>query len=104
MGFYGFMEGQTPQPGVPADVIPLVQAKLAEMLAGTFTRFDVFKGPLKDNTGKEIVPAGVSLTQEDLEGIDAGTIAAFSLTDRTPCTVCMNWLADGILGTIPAMP
>ncbi len=67
VGFYGFMEGQTPQPGDPADVIPLVQAKLADMLAGTFTRFDVFKGPLMDNTGKELVPAGVSLTQEDLE-------------------------------------
>ncbi len=104
VGFYGFMEGQTPQPGVPADVVPLVQAKLAEMMAGTFTRFDVFKGPLMDNTGKEIVPAGQSLTQEDLEGIDAGTIAAFNLTDRTACTVCMNWLADGIQGTIPAMP
>ena len=58
VGFYGFMEGQTPQPGVPADVIPLVKAKLADMLAGKFTRFDVFKGPIKDNTGKEIVPAG----------------------------------------------
>ncbi len=104
VGFYGFMEGETTQPGVPAEVIPLVRAKLAEMLAGTFTRFDIFKGPLKDNTGKVLVPAGVSLTQEDLEGIDAGTIAAFNLTDRTACTVCMNWLVDGILGTIPAMP
>jgi basic membrane protein A len=104
VGFYGFMEGQTPQPGVPADVVPLVQAKLADMLAGKFTRFDIFKGPLKDNTGKEIVPAGQSLTQEDLEGIDAGTISAFDLTDRTACTVCMNWLADGIQGTIPPMP
>ena len=104
VGFYGFMEGQTPQPGVPAEVIPLVQAKLAEMLAGTFTRFDIFKGPIKDNTGKVIVPAGQSLTQEDLEGIDAGTIAAFNLTDRTACTICMNWLVEGIQGTIPAMP
>jgi len=104
VGFYGFMEGQTPQPGVPAEVIPLVQAKLAEMLAGTFTRFDIFKGPIMDNTGKVIVPAGQSLTQEDLEGIDAGTIAAFSLTDRTACTICMNWLVEGIQGTIPAMP
>lgn len=104
VGFYGFMEGQTPQPGVPADVVPLVKAKLADMLAGKFTRFDVFKGPLKDNTGKEIVPAGQSLTQEDLEGIDAGTISAFNLTDRTACTVCMNWLAEGIQGTIPPMP
>jgi hypothetical protein len=98
------MEGQTPQPGVPAEVIPLVKAKLADMQAGKFTRFDIFKGPLKDNTGKEIVPAGKSLTQEDLEGIDAGTIKAFNLTDRKACTVCMNWLADGIQGTIPAMP
>jgi len=104
VGFYGFMEGQTPQPGVPAEVIPLVQAKLADMLAGKFTRFDVFRGPLKDNTGKEIVPAGSTLTQEDLEGIDAGTIKAFNLTDRTACTVCMNWLAEGIQGTIPPMP
>ena len=104
VGFYGFMEGQTPQPGVPAEVIPLVKAKLADMQAGKFTRFDIFKGPLKDNTGKEIVPAGQALTQEDLEGIDAGTIKAFNLTDRKACTVCMNWLADGIQGTIPAMP
>ncbi len=104
VGFYGFMEGQTPQPGVPPEVIELVKAKLADMLAGKFTRFDVFKGPIKDNTGKIIVPEGVSLTQEDLEGIDAGTIAAFNLTDRTACTICMNWLVDGILGTIPPMP
>ena len=104
VGFYGFMDGQTPQPGVPADVIPLIKAKLAEMLAGNFTRFDIFKGPIKDNTGKIIVPDGVSLTQEDLEGIDAGTIAAFSLTDRIACTICMNWLVEGIQGTIPAMP
>jgi len=104
VGFYGFMEGQKPQPGVPADVIPLVQAKLADMLAGKFTRKDVFKGPITDNTGKVVVPDGVSLTDEDLQGIDAGTIKAFNLADRTACTICMHWLVDGIQGTIPAMP
>ena len=104
VGFYGFMDGQTPQPGVPASVVPLVKAKLADMLAGKFTRFDVFKGPIKDNTGKIIIPDGVSLTQEDLEGIDQATIDSYNLTDRTACTICMNWLVDGILGTIPAMP
>jgi len=104
VGFYGFMEGQTPQPGVPADVIPLVQAKLAEMQAGTFTRFDIFTGPITDNTGKIVVPAGQTLTQEDLEGIDAATIAAFNITGRTACTICMNWLVEGIQGTIPPMP
>jgi basic membrane protein A len=104
VGLYGYMEGQTPNEAVPAKARLIVQATLADMLAGKFTRFDVFKGPLKDNTGKEIVPAGQSLTQEDLEGIDAGTISAFNLTDRTACTVCMNWLAEGIQGTIPPMP
>jgi basic membrane protein A len=104
VGLYGFMEGQTPQPGVPADVIAAVQAKLAEMLAGTFTRFDVFAGPIIDNTGTEILPAGQTLSQEDLEGIDAGTISFFNLTDRTACTVCMNWLNEGVQGTIPPMP
>jgi basic membrane protein A len=104
VGFYGFMDGQTPQPGVPAEVIPLVQAKLAEMQAGTFTRFDIFTGPITDNTGTVIVPAGESLTQEDLEGIDAAMIAADNLTGRTACTICMNWLVEGIQGTIPAMP
>jgi len=104
VGFYGFMEGQTPQPGVPEDVIPLVQARLAEMTSGEFDRFDIFSGPLTDNTGKVIVPDGQALTQEDLEGIDAGTIEAFNLTDRTACTVCMNWLVEGIQGTIPPMP
>src|SRR5258706_11212218 len=34
VGLYGFMEGQKPQPGVPADVVPIVQGKLADMLAG----------------------------------------------------------------------
>jgi basic membrane protein A and related proteins len=104
VGLYGFMPGQTPQKGVPASVIPMVQAKLADMVAGKFTRKDVFKGPIKDNTGKIVVPDGVSLTDEDLQGIDAATIKASNLTGRTACTICMNWLADGIQGTIPAMP
>ena len=81
-----------------------VQAKLADMLAGKFTRKDVFKGPIKDNTGKIIVPDGVSLTDEDLQGIDAQTISSNNLANRTACTICMNWLADGVQGTIPAMP
>ena len=104
VGLFGFMEGQTPQAGVPAEVIPMVKAKLADMVAGKFTRKDVFMGPIKDNTGKIIVPAGVSLTDEDLQGIDAATITSGNLTGRTGCTICMNWLADGIQGTIPAMP
>jgi len=104
VGFYGFMPGQTPQPGVPASVVPLVQAKLADMLAGKFTVQDVFRGPIKDNTGKIVIPDGKTVTVEDLFGIDAATIQSMGLTGRTACTVCMNWLADGIQGSIPPMP
>ncbi|HVN53435.1 MAG TPA: BMP family ABC transporter substrate-binding protein [Anaerolineaceae bacterium] len=104
VGLYGFMEGQKPQPGVPAEVIDQVKAKLADMQAGKFTRKDVFKGPIKDNTGKVVVPDGQSLTDEDLQGIDDATIKSSNLSGRTACTICMHWLADGIQGTIPAMP
>jgi hypothetical protein len=74
------------------------------MLAGKFTYQDVFRGPVKDNTGKIIIPDGKTLTPEDLFGIDAATIKSSNITDRTACTICMNWLADGIQGSIPAMP
>ena len=48
------------------------------MVAGTF---DIFKGPLKDNKGKEVIPAGKSLKQTDisLEG--------------------MNYLVEGVVGS-----
>ncbi|NTV86777.1 MAG: BMP family ABC transporter substrate-binding protein [Burkholderiaceae bacterium] len=51
----------------------------AKMVAGTF---DIFKGPLKDNKGKEVIPAGKSLKQTDisLEG--------------------MNYLVEGVVGSI----
>jgi basic membrane protein A len=93
LGLKGFMEGQEPSPAVPAEVIPQVREVLDQMLAGDFDRFDVFTGPINNNKGEEIVPAGASLTQSDLEGIDA-TIAA--QTGREACTYCMNWLAEGV--------
>jgi simple sugar transport system substrate-binding protein len=51
----------------------------AKMLAGSF---DIFKGPLKDNKGKEIIAAGKALKQTDLslEG--------------------MNYLVEGVVGSI----
>jgi basic membrane protein A len=98
------MPGQTPQPGVPKDVIPLVQAKLADMLAGKFTDQDIFKGPIKDNTGQIHIPDGKTVTAEDLFGIDAATIKSMGLTGYNPCTYCMTWLVDGIQGAVPAMP
>ncbi len=94
LGLLGFMEGQEPAPGVPEEVIPQVRALLDQMLAGEFTRFDLFTGPINDNKGELIVPAGTSLTQSDLEGIDAGLGDALG---REGCTICMSWLAEGIV-------
>ncbi|MEZ4611069.1 MAG: hypothetical protein R2838_12635 [Caldilineaceae bacterium] len=93
LGLLGFMEGQEILPSVPESVIPQVQDLLAQMEAGDFTRFDVFTGPINDNKGEEIIPAGVALTQSDLEGIDAELGASL---DRG-CTICMSWLAEGIV-------
>jgi len=89
LGLYGFEDGATPAPGVPESVVPLVKEKLAQMKAGKFTRFDVFAAPLEDNKGKVVLPAGKKMTHEDLEGLPG-------------CTVCMSWLAKGIVGEIPS--
>lgn len=94
VGFYGFMAGETPQPAVPAAVIPVVQEVAAQMQAGAFDRFRLFTGPLKDNQGHVVVPAGVALTQSDLEGIDAALGAALG---RPACTICMDWLVEGFV-------
>lgn len=93
LGLLGFMDGQTPSPSVPEEVIPQVRELLDQMLAGEFDRFDVFTGPINNNKGEEIVPAGETLTQSDLEGIDEAVGAA---TGREACTYCMNWLAEGV--------
>jgi basic membrane protein A len=94
MGLLGFMEGEEPLPGVPEEVIPQVRELLDQMLAGEFDRFDVFSGPINDNKGELIVPEGQQLTQSDLEGIDADLGAQIG---REGCTICMNWLAEGIV-------
>jgi basic membrane protein A len=100
MGLFGFMDGQTPTKGVsdlPAADVQLVKDTLATMLAGQFGRFDVFAGPIKDNTGKEILPAGGKLEQSDLDQFPPGAPGA-------ECKVCMYWWADGITVELPALP
>ncbi len=72
LGLYGFMDGQTPKSGVPADVIDKVKAKLADMKAGKFNRFDVFAGEIKDNKGNVVVPAGQKMTQCDIDQFKPG--------------------------------
>ncbi|MGE5139114.1 MAG: BMP family ABC transporter substrate-binding protein [Rudaea sp.] len=72
LGLFGFMEGQSPKAGVPAEVVDQVKAKLADMLAGKFTRFDVFAGEIKDNKGNVVVPAGTKITQCDIDQFKPG--------------------------------
>ena len=98
MGLYGFMDGQTPQKGLadlPAADVQMVKDTLAKMLAGTFNRFDVFAGPIVDNTGKTLLPAGQKLKQSDLDQFPPGA-------PGSECSVCMYWWNDGI--TVPLPP
>jgi len=98
LALYGFMEGQELTPGMadlPPEVIQEVRDILDKMLKGEFTRFDVFAGPIKDNTGSEIVPAGEKLQQADLDQFPPGA-------PGLECTYCMRWWAEGITAELPA--
>ncbi len=99
MGLFGFMEGETPQPGVadlPEADVQNVRDTLTKMLAGEFTRFDVFAGPLVDNTGKELLPAGQKLEQSDLDQFPPGA-------PGSECKTCMYWWNEGITVELPAL-
>jgi len=95
LGLFGFMPGQTPQLGItdlPAADVQMVKDTLAKMLAGQFTRFDVFKGPIKDNKGNVVLADGVSLEQADLDGFKQL---------GSPCKTCMYWWAEGVTAELP---
>ncbi len=99
MGLVGFMDGQTVSKGVsdlPEADVTKVKDTLAKILAGQFGRFDVFAGPIKDTTGKEIVPAGGKLEQSDLDQFPPGA-------PGNECKTCMYWWADGITVPLPAL-
>jgi basic membrane protein A len=99
MGLFGFMDGETPQPGVaslPAEDLQKVKDTLARMLAGEFGRFDVFAGPLTDNTGKALLPAGSKLEQSDLDQFPPGA-------PGSECKTCMYWWNEGITSELPPL-
>lgn len=66
-------------PMVPEDVKKLVEDKKKEILEG---KWDVFYGPIKDQTGKERVAAGQDYPDKDKLSFD--------------------WFVEGVDGTIPA--
>jgi len=97
LGLYGFMEGETPQPGVaelPAEDLQMVRDTLDKMLKGEFTRFDVFKGPITDNQGNQILAEGQSLEQADLDGFKQF---------GSDCKTCMYWWNENITAELPEL-
>ena len=95
LGLYGFMEGQTPQPGfsdLPAEDQQLIKDTMAAALAGRFTRFDVFAGPITDNKGNVVLKKGERLEQIDIDCFVGGDV---------PCKVGMYWWAEGITAELP---
>ena len=99
MGLLGFMDGETLSKGVadlPEADIQKVRDTLAKMLAGEWTRFDTFAGPITDNTGKEVLAEGEKLEQSDLDQFPPGA-------PGNECATCMYWWADGITVELPAL-
>ncbi|MFK7803042.1 MAG: BMP family ABC transporter substrate-binding protein [Anaerolineae bacterium] len=95
MGLYGFEEGQELTPGMedlPEEDLALIREVHAKALAGEFDRFDVFKGPIMDNQGNEVLADGVSLEQIDLDGF-----AEFGV----PCETCMYWWNENFNAELP---
>jgi basic membrane protein A and related proteins len=99
MGLLGFMEGEEPRSGVkdlPEEDLQMVRDTLAKFLSGEMGRFDVFAGPITDNTGKEVLAAGEKLEQSDLDQFPPGA-------PGNECQTCMYWWADGITVELPAL-
>ncbi len=95
LGLYGFMTGEEMMPGaaeLPAEDLALINDTLAEMLAGKFTRFDVFAGPIMDNQGNEVLAEGEYLEQLDLDGF-----SQFG----SECETCMYWWNQNISAELP---
>ncbi|WP_454622245.1 BMP family ABC transporter substrate-binding protein [Bradyrhizobium cenepequi] len=65
-------------PDIPPEVVKVFEERKAAIIAGTL---NPFAGPIKDNTGKEMVPAGGKMSE-----------ATFS---------SLNWYVEGVEGTVP---
>ncbi|SEQ15021.1 simple sugar transport system substrate-binding protein [Solimonas aquatica] len=77
----GFVRMSAYTAATPAKARTAIDGVKAKMLAG---KFDIFKGPLKDNTGKEVIPAGTTLVQTDLK------------------LESMDYLVEGVIGSTGA--
>jgi basic membrane protein A and related proteins len=75
----GFIDFAPYGPAVTPEMLELVEAKKEEIANGTF---DMFAGPIADNTGAVVIADGDSVPFESR-------------------TECCQWLVDGITGEIP---
>jgi simple sugar transport system substrate-binding protein len=75
----GFVRMSPYGKAVSAPAKAKADAVKAAMLKGSF---EIFKGPLKDNTGKVVIPAGTTQSQTD------------------PVLEQMNYLVDGVIGKV----
>jgi basic membrane protein A len=99
LGLFGFMEGETPMPGIadlPEEDVQLVRDTLAKILAGEFTRFDLFSGPIYDNQGTLIIEEGKSFAFSDIDQFPPGA-------PGFECEYCMYWWAEGITAELPEL-
>ncbi len=97
LGLYGFMEGEEPQPGIadlPEEDVQLVRDTLAKMLAGEFTRFDLFSGPIYDNQGNLIIEEGKSFSYNDIDQFPPGA-------PGLECEYCMFWWNENVTAELP---
>ena len=75
----GFVKMSAYGPGVSAGARAQLDAVKADMMKGGFS---VFKGPLRDNGGREIIPAGKAYPETAIE------------------LESMNYLVEGVRGSI----
>jgi basic membrane protein A len=66
---------------VPAEVKAAAEAEAAKFKSGEKSLSTIFTGPIKDQSGAERIPAGTTMSDEDL--------------------LAMNWFVAGIEGEIP---
>ncbi len=101
MGLYGFMAGEEPSEGVKTlseDVKQNVQTSLNEMLSGNFEYLDIFRGEIRDNQGRVIVPAGERLSDADIDQFPPG-----DPKEKCKYPECMYWFAEGIIAELPVI-
>ena len=99
IGLYGFMEGQEVQPGVaslPEADVQMVKDLLAEMLAGEYTRFDLFTGPITDNEGNLVIEEGMSFEFSDIDQFAPGA-------PGVEAKYGMHWLFENIIDEKPEL-